>query len=86
MKDSSERHATNCTLQLDRETFTPRSTALTHPASALARARYSQELRDGRAPLLKKFIAGGTSGAIGAGLANPADLVKVRMQCATGER
>lgn len=33
-------------------------------------------MRDG-APLLKKFLAGGTSGAIGAGLANPADLVKV---------
>lgn len=29
------------------------------------------------APLLKKFLAGATSGAIGSGLANPADLVKV---------
>eukprot|EP00041_Stephanoeca_diplocostata_P024534 m.625054 g.625054 ORF g.625054 m.625054 type:complete len:315 (+) comp22546_c0_seq29:161-1105(+) len=36
------------------------------------------------APLLKKFLAGATSGAIGSGLANPADLVKVRMQAATG--
>jgi hypothetical protein len=36
-----------------------------------------EELRDG-APLIKKFIAGATSGAIGAGLANPADLVKVK--------
>eukprot|EP00040_Diaphanoeca_grandis_P031983 m.192629 g.192629 ORF g.192629 m.192629 type:complete len:314 (+) comp32475_c4_seq1:402-1343(+) len=42
-----------------------------------------REKREG-APLFKKFLAGGTSGAIGAGLANPADLVKVRMQAATG--
>lgn len=37
------------------------------------------------ATLLKKFIAGATSGALGAGIANPADLVKVRMQAATSE-
>jgi len=32
------------------------------------------------APLWKKFIAGMTAGAIGAAIANPTDLVKVRMQ------
>eukprot|EP00038_Savillea_parva_P022567 m.37936 g.37936 ORF g.37936 m.37936 type:complete len:310 (+) comp5600_c0_seq2:27-956(+) len=43
------------------------------------------EMKNG-APLLKKFAAGGTSGAIGAGIANPVDLVKVRMQAAVGSR
>lgn len=42
------------------------------------------ELRSGGAPFYKKFAAGGTAGAIGAGLANPADLIKVRMQAASG--
>lgn len=32
-----------------------------------------------------KFIAGGMSGLIGSGLANPADLLKIRMQAHKGE-
>ena len=31
-------------------------------------------------PLYKKLLAGGTSGSIGSCLANPTDLIKVRMQ------
>ena len=31
-------------------------------------------------PLWKKIVAGGCAGAIGSTIANPADLVKVRMQ------
>ena len=45
----------------------------------------TEEERKGGAPFVKKFAAGATAGAIGAGLANPADLVKVRLQAATGE-
>lgn len=37
------------------------------------------------ASLAKKFAAGGTAGAIGAGIANPADLIKVRMQAASSK-
>jgi hypothetical protein len=45
----------------------------------------TEEERAGGASFAKKFAAGATAGAIGAGLANPADLVKVRMQAASGE-
>ncbi len=34
----------------------------------------------GTTPLWKKILAGATSGALGSGIANPTDLVKVRMQ------
>ena len=36
-----------------------------------------EEKKGGNAPFVKKLAAGGTAGAVGAGLANPADLVKV---------
>ena len=36
-------------------------------------------------PFYLKFIAGGMSGFIGAALANPTDLLKVRMQACEGE-
>eukprot|EP01114_Cavostelium_apophysatum_P021819 TRINITY_DN7711_c0_g1_i1.p1 TRINITY_DN7711_c0_g1~~TRINITY_DN7711_c0_g1_i1.p1 ORF type:complete len:317 (-),score=55.65 TRINITY_DN7711_c0_g1_i1:628-1578(-) len=35
-------------------------------------------------PLWKKIVAGATSGAVGSAIANPTDLVKVRMQADTG--
>jgi hypothetical protein len=34
----------------------------------------------GQSPIWKKFLAGATTGAVGSGLANPIDLVKVRQQ------
>jgi hypothetical protein len=34
----------------------------------------------GTTPLWKKIVAGATAGALGSGIANPTDLVKVRMQ------
>eukprot|EP00656_Telonema_subtile_P056708 TRINITY_DN9134_c0_g1_i2.p1 TRINITY_DN9134_c0_g1~~TRINITY_DN9134_c0_g1_i2.p1 ORF type:complete len:282 (+),score=62.72 TRINITY_DN9134_c0_g1_i2:138-983(+) len=45
-----------------------------------------RELLTGQVPFYKKFAAGASSGAIGAGLSNPADLVKVRMQAASSQQ
>mgnify|MGYP003385917982 CR=1 FL=1 len=38
------------------------------------------EIDSGHSPLWKKFVAGATTGAVGSGLANPIDLIKVRQQ------
>ena len=38
-----------------------------------------------REPLWKKIIAGGISGMVGAAIANPTDLIKVRMQAESGK-
>ncbi|KAK9703483.1 hypothetical protein K7432_010695 [Basidiobolus ranarum] len=40
----------------------------------------SPEAKDQPLPLWRKVIAGGVAGAVGAGITNPTDLVKVRMQ------
>lgn len=45
----------------------------------------SDEEKEKGASFLKKFAAGATAGAVGAGLANPADLIKVQMQAASDQ-
>ncbi|ORY00067.1 mitochondrial carrier [Basidiobolus meristosporus CBS 931.73] len=42
------------------------------------------DAQDKYLPLWKKIVAGGSAGAIGSAIANPTDLVKVRMQAKTG--
>lgn len=44
-----------------------------------------EEAQSGRSPLWKKFVAGASTGAIGSGLANPIDLIKVRQQASVSK-
>ncbi|KAI8928184.1 mitochondrial carrier domain-containing protein [Entophlyctis helioformis] len=53
--------------------------------NALATATTGRDEPPRADPLWKKVVAGGAAGAVGSAIANPTDLLKVRMQASTGK-